>query len=108
MFKRGICTVNDLIAAERSLNRRYFRPDCYIGLYEEVMAINGNGRWQELILSPFAVRNAVFKRTTRNRFDEFDNKTLELIRESAALHESRVVHDMAVSDARTACYFFDK
>jgi hypothetical protein len=108
MFKRGICTVNDLIAAERSLKRRYFRPDCYIGLYEEVMAINGNGYWQELILSPFAVRDTVFKRTTSNRFNEFDSNTLELLRESAPLRESCVVHDMAVSDARTACYFFDK
>ena len=108
MFKLGICTIDDLFAAERAFGRRYFSPDCYIGLYEEVMAISGSARWQELILSPFAVRDAIFKRTARNRFNDFDNKTLELLCESAALSESCVVHDMAVSDARTACDFFDR
>ncbi|SRR6266851_80802 len=110
MFKRGICKVDDLITAERFLTRKYFRPNCYIGLYEEVMAVNSisDNRWQELILNPFAVKNAVFKRTATGRFNEFDTKTIELLRGLPALRESCVVHDMAVSDARTACDFFDK
>src|SRR5713226_7042803 len=110
MFKRGICTVNDLIAAERSLTRKHFRRNYYIGLYEEVIAVNGtkDNPWQEWILDPFAVKNAVFKRTAKNRFNEFDSKALELLCGSPAVRESCVVHDMAVSDARTACDFFDK
>ena len=110
MFKRGICTVNDLIAAQGSPARKRFRPNYYIGLYEEALTANGIGdnRWQERILEPFAVRNAVFKRTAKERFNDFDTKTVELLCKLPALRSSFAVHDLAVSDGRTACDLFDK
>lgn len=110
MFKRGICTVDDLIRTQGSVEWKHFRSNYYIGLYEDAVSADGisNGSWQERILDPFAVKNAVFKRTAKDRFNDFDDKTIELLREVPALRSSCAVHDMAVSDARTACDFFDK
>jgi hypothetical protein len=109
MFKRGICTVDDLLASRRAAARKHFRPNCYIGLYEEALAVNGAGAdfWQEVILEPFAVNNAVFKRTAKNRFSDFDCRTVEVLCELPS-RRTCVVHDMAVSDARTACGLFDQ
>jgi len=110
MFKRGICTVQELIAAESQLRGGRFRKNCYIGLYEEALATGGPrvDVTQEAILKPFAIANAVFKRTEKQRFSEFDAMTVRLLREVPALKERCTVHDMAVSDGRTACDFFDQ
>jgi hypothetical protein len=110
MFKRGICTIEDLAASSRAPLRKRFRPNYYIGLYEQALDTDGIDQdWvQELVLEPFAVNNAVFKRTNKERFGEFDGRSIELLRASPALRRSCVVHDMAISDARTACDFFDK
>src|SRR5690242_7618990 len=98
MFKRGIYTIEDLAAASRAPVRKRFRPNYYIGLYEQALDTEGiDQTWaQELILEPFAVNNAVFKRTNKERFGEFDSRSIEILRDSPALRRSCVVHDMAV------------
>jgi hypothetical protein len=110
MFKRGVCTVQELIAAESRLRGKRFRKNCYIGLYEEALAIGGPrvDSTQEAILKAFAIANAVFKRTEKQRFSAFDATTVQMLREVLALKERCTIHDMAVSDGRTACEFFDK
>src|SRR5579885_3462278 len=110
MFKPGIWTLDNLLRSRRAVARKHFRPNCYIGLYEEALSLNGAGAdfWQEVILEPFAVNNAVFKRTAKARFNDFDCKTVELMCEESAARSTFVIHDMAVSDARTACGLFDR
>jgi hypothetical protein len=110
MLKLGICTIDDLVTARRSVARKRFRPNYYIGLYEEALKTEtlDDAQWQERILEPFAVRNAVFKRTARERFSDFDDATIQVLRNQQLLRRACTVHDLAVSDARTACDLFDK
>jgi hypothetical protein len=63
-------------------------------------------KWQEAILNQFAVSNGAFKRTGEGRFAEFDEITLQILCGIPALRQDCIVHDMAVSDGRTACDFF--
>lgn len=112
MFQRGICTVDDLLHACRKLSetRPGLRRSCYIGLYQAAASVDDNlgRRLQEAILEQFAVANGAFKRTSRRRFDEFDELTLQILRHLPALRQRCVVHDMAISDGRTACDLFAK
>jgi hypothetical protein len=83
------------------------RP-CYIGLYEDAIAARPqtSDNVQEAILFSFAVSNGSFKRTSRNRFGVFDEATIEILRAMVFARDHFVVHDLAVSDARTASEFF--
>jgi hypothetical protein len=110
MFKYGICTVDELTRNEGSLTRRYFKKTCYVGLYEDALMVEDTtGRkLQEAILNQFLVSNGAFKRTSKNRMGQFDDTTMETLRELASMRQRCVVHDMAVSDGRTSCDLFAK
>jgi hypothetical protein len=109
VLKSGIYTLEELARPRIWLMRRYLRPACYIGLYEEAGRLDGEvGRkLEERILSGFAVVNGVFKRTSRERMGQFDDATLAAVK-NLSCRKPLVVHDMAVSDGRTACDFFLK
>jgi hypothetical protein len=112
MFQRGICTVDDLVRASQTISetRPYLRRPCYIGLYEAAAtaADTPAHRLQEAILERFAVANGSFKRTSGRRFGKFDELTLQVLRGQPALRHRFVVHDMAISDGRTACEWYAK
>jgi chemotaxis methyl-accepting protein methylase len=62
--------------------------------------------FQERILSRLAVANGTFKYTRAHRFDTFDRLSLEEIRKQFQSDTLRV-HDIGVSDGRTAAHFFE-
>lgn len=110
MLKLGICHLEQLTCSHASLMSRYFRRACYVGLYEDVCCLNGEEarRWQEKILCGFAVDNGAFKRTSENRMGQFDDLTIAAVKSMEGRRSPLTVHDMAVSDGRTACDFFLK
>ena len=109
MFKIGIYSFEQLAGTRIELMHRYLRRAYYIGLYEEAGRLDGEmGRkLEEKILSGFTVVNGVFKRTSRERMGQFDDATLAAAK-NLSYRKPLVVHDMAVSDGRTACDFFLK
>ena len=106
----GICNTSDLMRAVRTRpgSSEYLERPCYIGLYDDVIAAKPDisGSIQEAILFSFTVSNGCFKRTSRNRFGDFDQATIETLRQVLPRQQHFVIHDMAVSDARTASDFF--
>ena len=110
MLKFGIYSLEQLARSRPSLMSRYLRRACYIGLYEDAGAIHGalGRKWEEDILCGFTVASSVFKRTSRERMAQFDDATITTITSLGCLFKPFTVHDMAVSDGRTACDFFLK
>jgi hypothetical protein len=110
MLKFGICSLEQLARSRTFLMSKYLRRACYVGLYEDVGCIDGETgrRWEEEILSGFTLANGAFKRTSRERMGQFDHATIAALKDVACGRKPLVVHDMAVSDGRTACDFFLK
>lgn len=112
MFKPGIVTLAQLRragAAPASGWRASLRRYPYVGLYEEAAALDEDeaARLQEVVLDLFVTANGAFKRTSRARFPDFDREVAQQVRQTFSGRANVSVHDMAVSDARTACDFFD-
>ena len=110
MVKFGIYSLDQLAQPRARLMRGWLRPACYVGLYEDAGSVGGDlGRkLEEEILARFSVANGVFKRTSKDRMAQFDEATMEAARGLSCRDKPLVVHDMAVSDGRTACDFFLK
>jgi hypothetical protein len=110
MLQRGICKLEDLVYEVGSLSEAkcHLRRPCYIGLYEEVLALDSYpiDPLLEAILASFATSNGAFKRTTKARFRHFDEQVVSLFGSLPSLGQRYIIHDLAVSDARTACDFF--
>lgn len=110
MLKLGIYSLEQLANSHVSLMSRHLRRACYVGLYEDAGGIDGEAgrKWEEEILCGFTVANGAFKRTSRERMGQFDDATIAAAKSMACGRKPLVVHDMAVSDGRTACDFFLK
>jgi hypothetical protein len=110
MLKFGICSLEQLGRSRNFLMSKYLRRACYVGLYEDAGCIDGEAgrKWEEEILSGFSVANGTFKRTSRERMGQFNDATIAALRDMDRGRKPWVVHDMAVSDGRTACDFFLK
>jgi hypothetical protein len=109
MLQRGICNMQDLIREVGSLSSgHHLRRPCYIGLYEQVLASASHpiDPLLEAILERFIISNGVFKRTSKARFGNFDQYIMGSLDSIPSLDERYVIHDLAVSDGRTACDFF--
>jgi hypothetical protein len=110
MLQRGICNVHELIREVGSLRgsvTRLRRP-CYVGLYDEVLASSSPNidLLLEAILQGFCTSNGVFKRTNGARFDHFDQQIISCMDSIPLIRNRYLIHDLAVSDGRTACDFF--
>jgi chemotaxis methyl-accepting protein methylase len=107
MLKTGIYRADHLTltALEGFFGRRRFVA---VTLYPEVVASESveRDRLLERILARFPAANGTFKRTQRRRFDAFDARLVELLLERNQTGAVCAVHDMAVSDGRTAVDLF--
>ena len=105
MWMRGITSFQDLCKRGNPKNVFGDRKKVSIELYEEALKSKVQKKVGEEILLEFAVCNGVYKRTYENRFKDFDAKVLSFVKKIKAPLK---VHDMAVSDGRTACDFFNQ
>jgi chemotaxis methyl-accepting protein methylase len=109
MLKTGIyCQDHLSIDTIRSFwgKRKYVA----ITLYPKVAASEGpdRDRLLEHILCRFATANGSYKRTQSHRFEVFDNQVVQVLQDQQSTEGGWRVHDMAVSDGRTAVDFFMK
>ncbi len=107
MLKTGIHTTEDFV--RKVVNGRFSgRQIVSVGLYDELQE---SGRedadeLQGVLLRRYATGTGTFKRTYRDRFREFDRRVVPLIGELAKEKGRCRVHDLGVSDGRTAFDFF--
>jgi chemotaxis methyl-accepting protein methylase len=111
MLNFGICRLEQLDCASPALlaeTRRYFRRFCNIELYEALARRGdpGDEALQAAVLDLFPIANGAFKRTSRQRFGGFDQQVVDCLSDMFHDAEQLTVHDMAVSDGRTACDFY--
>jgi chemotaxis methyl-accepting protein methylase len=108
MIKFGICTLKQL---------RAHNPESFLGsrkfvsvlLYEQLAEMDSpdRDRLMEYVLLNFSGSNGAFMRTYANRFGDFDNEVAKLARALPVADGALKVHDIAVSDGRTACDFYE-
>ncbi|MBN8551073.1 MAG: hypothetical protein J0M12_17300, partial [Deltaproteobacteria bacterium] len=73
-----------------------------VSLYDQLEGRADQAALQERILLLFADDRGAFKRTYSNRVPDFDAKIVALLQDGGFGRQLKV-HDIAVSDARTAC-----
>lgn len=107
MLKTGIYRADHLAlpALDGFFGRRKFIA---VTLYPEVVANEppDRDRLLERILARFPAANGTYKRTQRRRFDAFDRQVVQVLRDRIPPGTHCAIHDMAVSDGRTAVDFF--
>jgi hypothetical protein len=111
MLKHGICTLEQLDRSglgRSAETRRSFHRFCDIALYEALARRGGSGdeARQAAVLNLFPIANGTYKRTSRQRFGTFDSEVLSILARLFSSNERLTVHDVAVSDGRTACDFY--
>ena len=62
----------------------------------------------EYILNGFSDDRGAYKRTYSKRFEDFDKKIVALVGAHFSKDKPLFMHDVAVSDGRTSCDFFEK
>lgn len=111
MLKHGICTLEQLDRSELGRlaeTRRFFHRLCDVALYEALArrGRSGDEALQAAVLNLFPITNGAYKRTSRERFGTFDREVLSILARIFSSNAPLSVHDVAVSDGRTACDFY--
>jgi hypothetical protein len=105
MLRTGIYSINQL--NHNSLNDIFGKErNISINLYEEIEKIVDQGRrvlYSEMILNRFNSDRNVIKRTYSNRFNNFDDSSIEQI--STQKYNSISILDIGISDGRASIYF---
>ena len=79
-----------------------------ITLYEKLHEMKKAEEWAEPILFNYCDARGIYKRTYACRFDQFDATAIDSLAQTFPAGRTLTMHDIGVSDARTACDFFHK
>jgi hypothetical protein len=89
--------------------------DCYglerpisLTLYDQIQTLENPQEWSERILKFSTNERGAYKRTYSDRFEAFDYEANKLIQSSFASDSLLRLHDLGVSDGRTACDYYQK
>jgi hypothetical protein len=108
MLKTGIYRVEELMQPRRLKGLFGGARRASITLYDQVSQLPNADECAEYILNRFSDGRGAYKRTYHHRFDDFDSLALGHIFKAFPADAPLKVHDAAVSDARTACDFFQR
>jgi hypothetical protein len=107
MYKTGIYKKEQL-TPEQLFSKSGRRKFIALDLYESYIgSIEERDRFQEQAIGRLAMTNGSFKKTHKNRFNDFDKKALSTIGELYPEDHILKVHDLAISDGRTTVPFFN-
>ena len=109
MLKTGIHSLRDLISGkeDNTLLRKELK-NVSISLYEAACAENNADTLTQRILLLFSDARGAYKRTYAKRFDAFDKKICEILKQNMNSTDRVKAHDVGVSDGRTSVDFFNK
>jgi hypothetical protein len=89
--------------------------DCYglprpisLTLYDQVQTLDNAQELGERILLNSTNARGAYKRTYSDRFESFDVRIIELLQNDFPTNRPLHVHDLGISDGRTACDYFQK
>lgn len=108
MIKLGISKLDKL---QKGNARTLFRNELKnvsITLYDQIINLPAANELAERILLLFANERGAYKRTYAKRFEDFDQQAFVHICRHFNADHFLTVHDVGVSDGRTACDFFEK
>ncbi len=108
MLKTGIHDIQQLKPDSKLKNWLGDEKRVSITLYDQIASEPNADELSEKLLATFVDERGAYKRTHANRFEEFDEAVLKIIREQFPSSETLAIHDVAVSDARTSYDFFEK
>lgn len=108
MIRSGIYSPKQL---RRSSFKDFFGKEKNVSIYlyrviEQVENQDKKNEYAELILNRFNSDRNVIKRTYKNRFNNFDKISVNIISEQN--FENTSVLDIAVSDGRASCFFLEQ
>lgn len=107
MFKTGVCSVKDILLKDKTIFRKELK-NVSITLYDQVTGLSNASELAERILLLFTDDRGAYKRTYAGRFEDFDSIVLDCLKTNFANDKLLIVHDVGVSDGRTALDFFKK
>lgn len=112
MFKTGIYSLETLISGCSLKTLFGDDKEISITLYDKIQGLDNADNLAERILLLFKDDRGVYKRTYAKRFEEFDLKLLEYLKNyfkpNFYLNNNLVILDVGVSDARTSIDLFEK
>jgi hypothetical protein len=108
MIKTGLHRVDQLSSSAKI--RGFFGGTrrVSITLYEKLHEMKKAEEWAEKILFSYCDARGIYKRTYACRFDQFDDMAIDCLGREFPANRALTVHDIGVSDGRTACDFFQK
>lgn len=106
MIKTGIYAVDDICKRDSTFFRKDLKNVSII-LYDKVIQEANADELAERILLLFADERGAYKRTYSKRFEDFDRTVLECLKNMFPKDEQLLLHDVGVSDGRTAVDFFE-
>jgi hypothetical protein len=109
MYQLGIFNISQLISILNKGGNKRNQPVA-IDLYTQINELDPEKQEQseEIILENFSFSDGSYKKTHSGRFDEFDEKIINRLKDSFGTERKLLVHDLAVSDGRTSFDFFSK
>jgi hypothetical protein len=108
MIKTGLYRVDQLSSSAKI--RGFFGGTrrVSITLYEKLDEMKKAEEWAEKILFSYCDARGIYKRTYACRFDQFDDMAIDCLGREFPASRALTMHDIGVSDGRTACDFFQK
>src|SRR5262245_13144813 len=108
MIKTGLYRLEQLSSSAKT--RGFFGGTrrVSITLYEKLDGMKEAQEWAEQILFSYCDARGIYKRTYACRFDQFDDMAIDCLGQAFPASRTLTMHDIGVSDARTACDLFHK
>jgi hypothetical protein len=108
MLKFGVHALNQL--RDTKTLKTFFGKDKNISitLYKYIQGYPNADELAESILLLFSDERGAYKRTYKNRFEEFDKSIIGLLKKTFTASDHLMFHDVGISDGRTALDFFKK
>jgi len=108
MIKTGLYRLEQLSSSAKT--RGFFGGTRRVSvtLYEKLDGMKEAQEWAEQILFSYCDARGIYKRTYACRFDQFDDMAIDRLGQAFPASRTLTMHDIGVSDARTACDLFHK
>lgn len=106
MFKTGIYTIDQARNPKHWTNLLGDERKISVALYEDLVKESGGEEIAEKILLLVTDERGAYKRTYQKRFEVFDDLVKKHLQEKYEADENLSIHDLGVSDGRTAFDFF--
>jgi hypothetical protein len=107
MLKTGIYTIDQACDPSRQKTILGGHKKISVTLYPAVAELQNGDDIAEQILFHFSDERGAFKRTYAKRFPDFDPAVIDVLKHHFSKTETLKIHDVAVSDGRTAADLFD-